>query len=131
MAFIPYQTNDGRVPPFEYRAASAITPKVGMALVVNTSGQLALATGATKPTYICMCEKNSALTAGEVIPVTRVEDGMIFATSFSAAGTSLKIGNKVTLATDGLRVTATTTDGVAEIVEIVNTAVDGEVRVRF
>lgn len=131
MAFLTHQTNDGRVPPFEYKAASAITPKVGMALVVNTSGQLALATGATKPTYICMCDRDDALTAGDIIPVIRVEDGMIFATTFSVAGTSLKIGNKVTLATDGLRVTATTTDGVAEIVEIVDTAVDGEVRVRF
>ncbi len=130
MAFLPHQTNDGRVPPFEYLPAGAITPKVGMALYMN-GGNLAVASGTTKPTYICMCTKETALTAGDIIPVIRVEDGMILATTLSAAGTSLKLGNKVTLATGGEQVTATTTDGIAEIVGIVDTAVGGEVHVRF
>ena len=130
MAFKPHQTNDGRVPPFEYLPAGAITPKVGMALYMN-AGNLAIASGTTKPTYICMCEKETAVAAGDIIPVIRVDDGMIFAVPLSAAGTSLKLGNKVTLATGGLQVTATTTDGVAEIVGIIGTAVGDEVLVRF
>lgn len=125
-----HSTNDGRVPPIEYLPAGAITPKVGMALYQN-GGNLALASGTTKPTYISMCERETALTAGEVIPVIRVEDGMIFGTELSAAGTSLKLGGKVTVATDGLRVTATTTDGIAEIVAMNGTAIGDEVLVRF
>lgn len=131
MGFRIHNTNDGRVPPFEYLPAGAITPKVGMALTVNSSGQLALASGTTKPTYISMCDRESALTAGDIIPVIRVEGGMIFGVELSAAGTSLKLGNKVTITTDGLRVTATTTDGVAEIVGINGTAIGDEALVRF
>ena len=74
--FIPYKTDDGRVPAWEYLPASAITPKVGLALVL-TSGQLAKASGTTKPTYICMTEKDAAVTAGEIIPVVRVNADMI------------------------------------------------------
>ena len=78
-----------------------------------------------------MCEKETAVAAGENIPVIRVEDGMIFSVPLSASGASLKLGNKVTLAAGGLQVTATTTDGVAEIVGIIGTAVGDEVLVRF
>lgn len=43
----------------------------------------------------------------------------------------LNIGDKVTLHTDGLQVTATTTSGVAEIVNLIETAVGGKVIVKF
>lgn len=129
--FLFHTTDDGRIPGFEYLPAAAITPKVGMALVANSSGNLAAATGTTKPTYISMADRGSAVTAGALIPVVRVQPDMIFEVPLSAAGTSLKAGQKVTIATDGLQVTATTTDGVAEIVEILGTAVGDKVRVRF
>ena len=128
--FLIHTTDDGRIPGFEYLPAAAITPKVGMALVAN-SGNLAVATGTTKPTYISMAERDGAVTAGDLIPVVRVQPDMIFEVPLSAAGTSLKSGQKVTIATDGLQVTATPTDGVAEIVEILGTAVGDKVRVRF
>lgn len=130
MAFLIHSTDDGRVLPWEYLPAGAITPKVGMALI-QSSGNLALATGTNKPTYISMREQDTALTAGDLIPVVRVQPDTIYEVPLSAAGTSLKVGQKVTLATDGLRVTATTTDGVAEIVEIMGTAIGNMVRVRF
>lgn len=130
MAFLIHSTDDGRVLPWEYLPAGAITPKVGMALT-QTNGNLALASGTTVPTYISMREQDTALNAGDLIPVVRVQKDTIFETELSAAGTSLKVGQKVTIATDGLRVTATTTEGIAEIVEILDTAVGGKVRVRF
>lgn len=130
MAFLIHSTDDGRVLPWEYLPAGAITPKVGMALT-QTNGNLALASGTTVPTYISMREQDTALTAGDMIPVVRVQPDVIFETELSAAGTSLKVGQKVTLATDGLRVTATTTEGVAELVEILGTAIGDKVRVRF
>ena len=125
-----HSIEDGRVAAIEYLPAGAITPKVGMALL-QTSGNLALATGANKPTYISMCERATACTAGELIPVIRVLPDMVFETTSSAAMTSIKLGSKVTLHTDALQVTATTTDGVAEVVHIADTAAGGAVRVRF
>lgn len=129
--FLLHSTDDGRVPSIEYLPAGAITPKVGMALT-QSSGNLAIATGTTKPTYISMVEKDSALTAGDIIPVFRIDPDMIFETSFSASAADIKLGNKVTLhASNGGQVTATTTSGVAEVVYMDGTASGSMCRVRF
>lgn len=131
MAFLVYSVDDGRVPAIEYLPCSAITPKVGMALT-QTAGNLALASGTAKPSYISLCERETACTAGDIIPVLRVSPDIIFETTTTAALTSVKLGDKVTLHTDGLQVTATTTAGVAEIVGFVDgTAVGAAVKVRF
>ena len=131
--FIPVKNDTGAPTPWEFLPCGAITPKLGMALI-QTSGNLAIATGTNKPTYISMVEKEAACTAGDLIPVMRVEPGTIFETELSAAGSSLKLGDKVTLhASNGMQVTATKTDGVAEIVEFLTDAqASGDkVRVRF
>ena len=130
MGFKIHTTADGRATGIEYLPAGAITPKVGMALYMN-GGNLAVAAGTNKPQYISMCEREAALTAGEVIPVIRVYDDIIYETTLSAAGTNLKLGDKVTITAGGEQVTATTTDGVAEIVGIEDSAIGGKVRVRF
>ena len=131
MAFKLHSTDDGRVPAIEYLPCGAITPKVGMALL-QTSGNLAIATGTNKPTYISMCEKDSACTAGDIIPVLRVQPDMIFETTNSAAFSSISKGDKVTLhASSGLQVTATTTSGVAEVIYSDGTETGSAVRVRF
>ena len=78
--FIPYQNEDGRVAPWEYLPCGAITPKLGMALV-QSSGNLAIAAGTTKPTYISMCEKSAACTAGDIIPVVKVQPDQVFETT--------------------------------------------------
>lgn len=131
MAFKIHKIDDGHIPGIEYLPAGAITPKVGMALY-QSSGNLAIATGTTVPTYISMCEKATACTAGDLIPVIRVNHDMVFETNFSATATSIKLGDKVTLhATDGMQVTATTTSGVAEVVYMDGTASGDMCRVRF
>ena len=119
-----------RIAGIEYLPASAITPKIGLALK-QTNGLLALATGTAKPTYISMCEKDSACASGDIIPVIRVQDDVTYETSFSAAASSVKLGDKVTISEDGEQVTATTTSGVAEVVYIDDAAEDGMCRVRF
>lgn len=129
--FMIHTTDDGRIPPYEYLPCGAITPKIGMALYQDTNGNLAIATGTTAPTYISMCERETACTAGDIIPVIRVNSDIVFETGFSAAATALKLGNLVTLDTTGLRVTATTTGGVAEVVSIEGTAIGDSCRVRF
>ena len=129
--FLLHSTDDGRVPPIEYLPCSAITPKAGMALV-QSSGNLAIATGTTKPTYISMIDRASACTAGDIIPVIRIDPDMIFETSFSASAADVKLGQKVTLhASNGGQVTATTTSGVAEVVYMDGTASGSMCRVRF
>ncbi len=129
--FIPSSIEDGHVPAFEYLPGSAITPKVGMALTLS-SGLLAIATGTTKPRYICMCEKSGAITSGELLPVIRVTDDIVFRTTCSASFADRKIGDKVTLhASNGLQVTATTTSGVATVVGIEGTDAGSAVTVRF
>lgn len=132
--FVPHKNAAGNVIPWEYLPAGAITPKVGMALV-QTSGNLAIATGANAPTYLSMIEKDSACTAGDLIPVIRVDHDTIYETSNSASFASIKKGDKVTLhASNGLQVTATKTDGVAEVVDFDDVAASGtggKVYVRF
>ena len=131
MGFLIHDTKDGQPGPWEYLEASAIGAcKVGMALT-QSSGNLALASGTTAPTYISMTERDTACTAGDLIPVVRVQKDTVYETTLAASGASLKVGDRVTLHTDGMQVTATTTSGVAEIVEILGTAIGGKVRVRF
>lgn len=130
MAFYIHSVEGGRVPAWEYHPCSAITPKVGMAML-QTDGNLAAATGTNAPTYIGMAERASAMTAGELIPVIRVLDSIIFETTFSAAATSVKVGSKVTISSDGMQVTGTTTGGVAEVVYMEGTTAGSHVRVRF
>lgn len=129
--FIPHSNEEGRVTPWEYLPCSAITPKQGMALVFS-SGKLAIATGTTKPTHISMVEKGAAVTAGDIIPVIRVEPDEIFECTNSASLSGVNIGQKVTLhASNGLQVTGTTTSGVAEIVAKDGDASGSRVLVRF
>lgn len=133
MAFLIHSYGDGQPRPWEYLPCGAITPKVGMALY-QTSGNLAIATGTTKPTYISMVDKSAACTAGDIIPVVRIDDQMIFETTNQASFSSMNRGSKVTLHSDGLQVTATTTSGVAEVVDFDDkaaTGTGGTVLVRF
>ena len=128
--FLIHSIDDGRNAPLEQLPAGAITPKVGLALT-QTDGLLAVASGTTKPSYICMAQRAAAVASGTVIPVIRVGSDMIFETVFSASASSIKLGDKVTIAGDGLRVTATTTSGVAEVVGMDGSASGSTVRVRF
>lgn len=120
----------GLTPPIKYRAAkSGETITRGEALVDSTSG-LTKCGATVKPEYVATGPANSD---GEV-PVIKVESYMEFETTLSAApgeGVTLAAGTKVTLAADGLQVTATTTSGVAIITRIDGTAVGSAVAVRF
>lgn len=116
--------------PIEYVAPTASEAfHVGEACVVSANGTLTACKGAVKPTYICVGEipANSALE----VPTVRVHGSQVYEVPLSAAGSSLKVGNKVTISGTGLEVTATTSDGVAEIVKINGTNEGDTVLVRF
>lgn len=115
--FIHYSNEDGRVPPWEYVPATGSTkPDIGLALVI-TSGKAAKASGTTKPTHICMVEAPAALAAGTMIPVIKIQPDMIFEVKNQASLNGVNEGQAVTIHSDGLQITATTSSGVATIVK--------------
>lgn len=129
MAFLINDTKDGAPGPWEYLEASALGAcKVGMALTM-TDGKLAKATATVRPSYISMFE--GTVVAGDRIPVIRVLPDTRFKTQLSAAGTALKVGDKVTIDTTAMLATATTASGVLELVEILGTAIGDSVIVRI
>ena len=129
--FLPHKTAAGNVIPWEYLPCSAITPKLGMALVFS-SGNLAIAAGTAKPAYISMCEKEAAVTAGTRIPVIKVQPDQVFECTCSASLSGVNVGDKVTLhATNGCQVTGTKTSGVATIVAKDGDGAGSRVLVRF
>ena len=108
-----YQSQSASQPALEQVPCGAGTAyKIGMALSV--SADAAAKTAATAvPEYICVANKTGA--AGEFVQAIRVSKDDTYE-ALSAAGTGLKIGDKVTLDADGIRVTATTASGVAQII---------------
>lgn len=127
--FTLYNYDSDRNAPIEYVAAGAITPKLGLALAFS-SGVLALATGATKPEYICMKEGSAALTSGTVIPVMKILPDMVFESVSSASLSGVTLGTKLTLHTDGAKVTGTS-GGCAMLMYKAADASGSTVRVRF
>lgn len=97
----------------EVPCAAGTEYKIGMALNV-TAGAAALASGTTVPTHICFAKKTGV--EGETVQAIRVLKGETFEAPLPADGAALKIGDKVTIAADGIGVTATTTSGIAQIV---------------
>ncbi len=127
MAFKLFTADVGQTPPLEsVPADTSTTYAVGMALKI-ASGKAALASGTDVPVYICQ----TAGTGLSTIQAIRVLKSQKFNTVFSATPTSIVPGSKVTIATDGLRVTATTTDGIAEVISLDGTTSGSAVKVRF
>lgn len=131
MAFLIDHLDATKVPPHEQLPAGAITPQLGLALVVDAAtGMLAVATGTTKPTYICMTQSDVPVAKGTMIPVFRVHDDIVFETVATAALADVTIGSKLTISADGLSVTATT-GGAAELVYKASDDVGAAVSIRF
>lgn len=107
---------------FEATANEAIAE--GEALVL-TSGKLTKCGATATPQFIAMGSV-SASAAKREVAVCRVEGNQLYEVPVQAAPTSLKVGDKVTLHTDGLQVTATTTSGVATIVDLNGAAAAGD-----
>ena len=87
------------------------TIQEGMALVLS-GGKLAKCGSTTKPAYIAMTSGVS----GQKIPVIPVDGNQLYRVPCTAVPAS--IGIKVTIHSDGLQVTGTTTDGVATVIDL-------------
>lgn len=121
-------SNVGNVPEIlQVDATAAEAFVVGEALTI-TSGKVTKASGTTAPKYISAEKKTAA--SGDKLSVYLVEKNQEYETDLTAAGT-LVVGTKVTISSDGLGVTATTTSGVATVVEAEGATVGSKVLVRF
>ena len=120
----------GLTPPIEYKTATAgESYAVGEALK-QSGGKVTLCSGTTKPEYICVVPANDA---GEV-PCVAVQDYMEFQTTLAVApadSATIGVGDKVTIHTDGMQVTATKTSGVAQLVRVDGQTVGSVVVVKF
>lgn len=128
MGFIPYAYGTGASDAYEYHAISDMAAKLGMAMNMS-AGLLVAATGATKPTYICMTENNNT-EEGDTVAVIRVKESTRFVGTLSQDADTLEVGDKLQLSADGTKVTAVT-GGCFEVVEIRGTEIDDEVIGRF
>lgn len=108
-----HTSQNASIPALENLPCAAGTEyKIGMGLVVSAGAAAKVGATAT-PEYICMSEKKGV--AGQYVQAIRVLKGETYEAKLSEAGSALKIGNKVTIDADGIRVTATTASGVAQI----------------
>lgn len=121
-----YKRDLADVEPVEYLGAAAnASLETGMAAVYS-GGSLAKAGATEKPTHIVQ----GPARADGLVPAIRVLPTTVFETMSTAAVPESSIGSKVTLHTDGLSVTATTTGGVFTVEQTENAA-NGLVRGRF
>lgn len=125
-----FKKNQATIPVVKEIPAAAGTYSVGETLALNASGLVAQVGGTSVPTFVCASD--ATVSSGDAIAVNPIYEDMEFVTVFSADGSALKAGAKVTISTTFDSVTATTTSGVAEIVEKLGTGASGtEVIVKF
>jgi len=106
-----YKSNNASQPPMvSLEAEEGTVYKIGQALKI-VDGKATPTTD--KPTYISV--ENVIGKSGEQLAAIRVSDEYEYKAALTAKGTALKIGDKVTIASDCVSVTATITSGICEI----------------
>ena len=119
----------GITDPIVYMTATTgETYVVGEALKI-ASGKVTKCTGTTRPEFVAVGPAD-----GGQVPCIRVGKHQEFATTLGVApgeGVTLAVGDKVTIHTDGLQLTATKTSGVAEILAIEGQTVGSGIQCRF
>ena len=126
--FMIHKTDTGAVVPWEYLAAAAGEYKAGQLLDVS-GGQLTAITAvcSTTPAYLCMGDTTAE--AGDVIPVTRVTDDVIYENYENELESDTKVGSKMSVGAGGLTLVGVTA-GTFEVTYLEN-ADGGVVRGRF
>lgn len=125
------KTIGGQQPPIEYfLMTDAEAVSQGEALV-QTSGRLTKCGATATPEFIALKTQAAEATAVTPVPVQRVTEELVYSTTANATVASTLVGQKVTLHTDGLIVTATTTSGVFEITSTDGASGGGNVRGMF
>ncbi|MGX4584055.1 hypothetical protein [Paenibacillus chitinolyticus] len=112
MGFIPAKSLDGASDPFEYGLMADNEGVVIGEALVQTNGRLTKAGATATPEFIAMRTQTAEATSTKPIPVIRVDEMREFEVPSTGPVAQASVGSKVTLHTDGLRVTPTTTSGV-------------------
>ena len=110
MGFVQVKSMDGASDPFEYGLmtnAEAVT--IGEALKF-TNGRLTKASGTDIPEAVALATK--AAGTDVKIPFIRLDEQREFEVKSTATVAATLVGQKVTMHTDGLNITATTASGV-------------------
>lgn len=119
----------GNTPPIVYmQPTDSETYQVGEALKL-ASGKVTLCSGAVAPSHVCV----GPVDDNGVVPCVEVQKYMEFETTLGVAPTdsvTVGVGDKVTLHTNGMQVTAKTS-GVAEVTGIDGQTVGSRVTVKF
>ena len=110
--------------PVFHEATDDEAISIGEALVL-TSGKLTKCAATATPQFIAMGQVGAS-DANRRVAVCRVESNQVYEVPVTAAPTALKVGDKVTLHTDGLQVTATTQGGVITVENLNGAAVAGD-----
>lgn len=120
----------GNTPPIVYmQPTDSESYQVGEALKL-ASGKVTLCSGAVAPSHVCV----GPIDDNGVVPCVEVQKYMEFETTLGVApadSATVGVGDKVTLHTDGMQVTATKTSGVAEVTGIDGQTVGSRVTVKF
>lgn len=117
--------------PEKLGATASETYTLGEALVLS-GGALTKCGATAKPTYIAGEDYTAPESGARRVTAYPVSGDMIFEVPLTAAPTSLTAGSVVTLSADALGVTATTTSGVATVVDLTGAAASGDkILVRF
>lgn len=120
----------GNTPPIVYmQPTDGETYQVGEALKL-AGGKVTLCSGAVAPSHVCV----GPIDDNGVVPCVEVQKYMEFETTLGVApadSATVGVGDKVTLHTDGMQVTATKTSGVAEVTGIDGQTVGSLVTVKF
>ena len=127
--FSPHKTDTGAVLPWEYMPAAAGTYQAGQLLnAKNGSLTPVSAASPTTPGYLCVA--NITVTAGQLVPVTRIQHTAIYETQLSAEAADAAEGTKLQVSAGGLQVDAAAA-GSFEVTYIEDTAAGSMVRGRF
>ena len=127
--FSPHKTDTGAVLPWEYMPAAAGTYQAGQLLnAKNGSLTPVSAASPTTPGYLCMA--NITVTAGQLVPVTRIQHTAIYEAQLSAEAADAAEGTKLQVSAGGLQVDAAAA-GSFEVTYIEDTAAGSMVRGRF
>jgi hypothetical protein len=99
--------------PFEYYLGTDAEDYTRGEALVMTAGRLTKCDATATPEFICQKNQAAEATAVTLLPVIRVTELQEYEVNVGAATpTSIPLGAKVTLHTDGLSVTDTVTGGV-------------------
>jgi 3D (Asp-Asp-Asp) domain-containing protein len=110
--------------PEFYEAAASEEIKNGEALVI-TNGKLTKCGATTLPQFVAMTDLAKDATKRR-IPCARTDENQLWRVPVSADPTNLKPGDKITLDTDALTVTATTASGVVTVEDLGGAAKAGD-----